>query len=90
MEPETFTYEPMCSAPGCERPAVFKIAAVWSDGTTRELKPYGMSCEAHRDLVLASARERQKGLRLIETESIEPVGVYQLLPGVRDSELTRL
>ena len=90
MDAETFTYEPICSAPGCERPAVFKVAAVWSDGTTRELKTYGMSCEAHRDLVLDSARARQKGLRLIESESIEPVGLYQLLPGLRDSELTRL
>lgn len=90
MDPETFTYQPRCSAPGCDRPAAFKIASVWTDGTTRELKPYGMACEAHRDLVLESARDRQIGLRLIETETIEPVGVYHLLPGVRDSKLTRL
>lgn len=90
MTTTTFTYEPTCTAPGCSRPALFKVAAVWSDGTSRELKTYGMACEGHRFEVLEEARTRSDGLHLAEGESVEPVGIYQLLPGVRDAELTRV
>ncbi len=90
MTTPPFTYEPACSVPGCTHPAIFKVAAVWSDGTSRELKTYGMACEAHRDEVLSEARERSVGLHLAEGEAVEPVGVYQLLPGFRDAELTRV
>ena len=31
--------------------AIYKIAAAWSDGTSRELKNYGLACETHRDSV---------------------------------------
>ena len=54
----SFRYRPGCSAPGCDRPALYKIAAIWSDGTSRELKNYGLACENHRDLQLSAARGR--------------------------------
>ncbi len=86
----TFAYQPVCSEPGCDRPALYKIAAVWSDGTSRELKTYALACEHHRDAQRQAASSRRAGLKLAEGEVVEPIGVYRLLPGVRDAELTRL
>ena len=90
MDTTPFTYQPACSSPGCDRPALFKVAAPWSDGTSRELKTFALACEAHRDELLDAARDRQPGLRLAEGESVGAVGLYQLLPGVRDAELSRV
>ncbi len=90
MDSPPFTYQPVCSVPGCERPAIFKVAAVWSDGTSRELKHYGLACEAHRDEQLARAQASRRKLKLAEGETVGEVGLYQLLPGVRDAELTRI
>jgi hypothetical protein len=90
MEPSTFVYHPGCSMPECGRSAVYKVAAVWSDGTSRELKTYGLACEAHRDDLLELAQAKRQALRLAEGETVEPVGLYQLLPGVRDKELSRV
>ena len=39
-------YPVLCSCPCCGQPAVYKIAARWSDGVTQELKTYALSCEA--------------------------------------------
>jgi hypothetical protein len=90
MEPSTFVYHPGCTMPECHEPAVYKVAAIWSDGTSRELKTYGLACEHHRDDLLALAESKRAALRLAEGESVEPAGVYQLLPGVRDRELSRV
>ncbi len=84
---ETFDYEPQCSYPECERPAIYKVAAPWTNGTVRELKTYGMSCSGHRTSILARGRSHREGLLLAEGESVGRVGLYQLLPGVRDAEL---
>src|SRR5436190_10789493 len=46
MEKTTFAYQPTCSAPNCRNPAAYKVAAPWSNGTQRELKNYGLACEA--------------------------------------------
>jgi hypothetical protein len=85
-----FRYVPTCSAPGCDRPGAYKIAALWSDGTSRELKNYGLACEAHRDLELDAARLRRQALKLSEGESVGPVALYLLRPACRDTELTKL
>lgn len=90
MDSTPFTYQPVCTAPGCGRPALFKIAAVWSDGTSRELKTYALACEGHRETLLQASESRQADLRLAEGETVERVGIYQLLPGVRDAELSRV
>lgn len=90
MDPTTFVFQPTCTMTGCDREAVYKIAAVWSDGTSRELKTYGLACDRHRDDLLRQAQARREALQLAEGESVEPVGLYQLLPGVRDKELSRV
>ncbi len=86
-EERVFCYRPRCSHAGCEQPAVFKVGAVWSDGTSRELKNYGLSCEAHRKAQLDRARRNRDGLRLAEGETVGPVALYVLDPGRRDTEL---
>ena len=82
-----FHYHPECSASRCGNPAVYKIAAAWSDGSSGELKNYGLACEQHRDQELAVARQHHQGLRLAEAETVGPVELYRLRPGCRDAEL---
>lgn len=90
MEIETFTYQPTCSAPGCHEPAHFKVAAPWSDGTSRELKNYGQTCEAHREVQLERARLARRNLKLAEGETVGEVGIYELIPEMRDVDLPRI
>jgi hypothetical protein len=90
MEKAPFQYPPLCSAPKCNQPAAFKVAALWSSGNSRELKNYGLACEAHRDSQLALAQLHRQGLKVAEGESVGPIGLYQLVPGKRDAELARL
>lgn len=87
MEIETFTYQPTCSVSGCQEPAHFKVAAPWSDGTSRELKNYGQTCDDHRDFQLERARRARGELKLAEGETVGEVGLYQLIPGMRDVDL---
>jgi hypothetical protein len=86
---QSFRYRPGCSAIGCDETAVYKIAATWSDGTSRELKNYGLACEAHRDSQLEVARLHHIGLRLSEGETVGPVELYLSLSGCRDTQLSR-
>lgn len=90
MDNPPFNYEPKCSSAGCDRPALYKVAAPWSSGTVRELKNYGLACDAHRDEQLDRARVNRRSLRLAEGENVGEVGLYQLMPGVHDRELSRL
>jgi len=85
-----FHYTPTCSAPDCEAPAVFKVAAPWSNGTSHELKNYGLACEAHRDSLLVRAKLHQRNLALVEGETMGSVGLYSLKNGTLDSSLERL
>ena len=85
-----FRYCIGCSATGCETPAVYKIAAVWSDGTSRELKNYGLACDEHRELLLAAARQRHETPKRAEDETVGPVTLYRLRRGCRDQELDPL
>jgi len=82
-----FRYRPSCSSYLCDRPAVYKIAATWSDGSSRELKNYGLTCELHLDSHRAAARRHHEGLRLSDGESVGPIEVYILRSGCRDAEL---
>ena len=86
----TFHYVPKCSAPRCGKPAVFKVAAPWSNGTSHELKNYGLACDAHRDSQLALAQVHRQGLALADGETVGSVGLYHLDPDRRDVELRRL
>jgi hypothetical protein len=74
---------------GCGEPAWFKIAAAWSDGVTRELKTYGLSCAACLGEQLSRARARRSACRLSPGETLEEPVVYELAPGRRDAALTR-
>jgi hypothetical protein len=89
-EESTFHYRPRCSAKNCEQPATFKVAAVWSDGTSRELKNYGLACEAHRQSQFDRAKQHRDGLRLADGETVGPVTLYKLEPGRRDTELPQV
>jgi hypothetical protein len=89
-EVKSFRYVVRCSAPGCNQPASYKVAAPWSNGTSHELKNYGLACEAHRDSQLALARVHREGLPLAEGETVGAVGLYHLEPGRRDVALRRL
>jgi hypothetical protein len=84
-----FVYCPLCGAANCGQPALYKIAAVWSDGTSRELKNYGLACARHRDQELEQARSRHERLNRADDESVGPIELYVLVPGCRDAELTR-
>ncbi len=86
-EEGVFSYCPMCSHPSCNQPALFKVGAVWSDGTSRELKNYGLACATHRRSQLERARHNRDGLRLAEGETVGPVALFVLQPGRRDTEL---
>jgi hypothetical protein len=90
MKNPPFHYQPHCSYPGCDHPAIFKIAAPWSNGTSNELKNYGLACDEHRVTQLAVARSKREGLVLADGESVGRVSLYQLMPGLRDAELTKV
>lgn len=89
-EVEVFHYRPECHVAGCPAPASFKVAAVWSDGTSRELKNYGLACADHVQALETRALASREGLRLAEGESVGPVRSYLLEPGRRDTDLTPL
>jgi hypothetical protein len=82
-------YPVLCYAPGCGRPAQFKIAARWSDGVIRELKTYYLACPGCRAKLFAEARRKQPLCRLAVGETLDPPAVYELRGGARDQELVR-
>jgi hypothetical protein len=83
-------YAVLCYEKGCGRPAVYKIAARWSDGITSELKTYGLTCEKCLASWFRRGMEKQKACRRASNEILEPPGVYRLTPGCLDTELERL
>src|SRR5271166_2137159 len=87
VEEQVFRYRSRCSHPSCNQPALFKVGAVWSDGTSRELKNYGLTCETHRLAQLQRARHNRDGLRLAEGETVGSVALFRLESGRRDTEL---
>src|SRR4051794_10565174 len=68
MDETAFRYASHCSVPGCRLPPRFKIAATWTSGALRELKNYGLACEAHRDALMMRGRLHREGLVLAEDE----------------------
>jgi hypothetical protein len=83
-------YQILCYTPGCQKPAVYKIAARWSDGITGELKTYGLCCADCLPSWYRRAREKQRACRLAQGESLEAPGIYLLERGQRDRRLQRL
>src|SRR6516164_6001227 len=82
-------YPVRCYRRGCDRLAVFKIAARWSDGITHELKTYALSCA---DCLAEQYRRscvKQKACRLTRGETLGTPEVYELARGQRDRKLVR-
>jgi len=83
-------YPLSCYLKGCGQPAVYKIAARWSDGITGELKTYGLTCAACLPAFFQQARHKQQSCRLTPGEVLEPPGIFQMVSGQRDRNLARL
>jgi hypothetical protein len=85
-----FRYAVLCYESGCAQPAVYKIAAQWSDGHTQELKTYGLTCAAHLPAWFRRSLEKQAACPLVEEETLEPPGIYRLEAQRTDKQLARL
>ena len=62
----------------CGATARFKIAAEWSDGTTRELKTYYLSCSDCLPTHFQKAGPKQRACRLTPGETLAPPSIYEL------------
>jgi hypothetical protein len=82
-------YPLICYRPGCGEPAVYKIAARWSDGVTEELKTYALSCEKCLGGQYAASKVKQAACRRAAGETLDVPGIYELVRGERDSKLVR-
>ena|ERR1051325_3747448 len=82
-------YQVYCYTKGCKHPALYKIAARWSDGVVSELKTYGLCCEECLPKWFLRGRAHRKGCRLIPGETLETPGIYVLKHGQRDQTLER-
>jgi hypothetical protein len=85
-----FTYEVLCTTRNCTRPAQYKIAALWSDGITTELKTYGLVCGECLPEAFRASLRKQAACRRAPKEILERPGIYRLARGKRDVELERL
>ena len=83
------SYPVLCYAPGCARPAQFKIAARWSDGLTHELKTYYLACADCLSSLYRSAILKRAACRLAPGETLNEPGIYELHRGERDMTLKR-
>jgi hypothetical protein len=82
-------YPVHCTRPGCVRPAVYKIAALWSDGATEELKTYALACAECLPAAYRVSRDKPSACRLAPGETLETPGIYVLTRGCRDRALQR-
>jgi hypothetical protein len=82
-------YPVLCSTRCCDRPALYKIAASWSDGVTQELKTYGLSCQECLGRWFHTSRAKQAACRTAAGEKLDPPGIYLLERGRRDVQLVR-
>ena len=82
-------YPILCTTRGCGQPALYKIAARWSDGITQELKTYALTCAACLAESFHQSRTKQAACRLAAGETLEAPGIYELAHGQRDQQLQR-
>jgi hypothetical protein len=82
-------YAVRCYRPGCERLAVYKIAARWSDGITQELKTYALACADCLREQYRAACCKQAACRLTSGESLDVPAIFELVRGQRDQQLPR-
>jgi hypothetical protein len=83
------SYPISCYTRGCKTLAVYKIAARWSDGVTQELKTYALACAACLAESFRHSQAKQAACRLAPGETLEAPGIYELVHGRRDPELSR-
>ena len=83
-------YPILCYRNGCDKPAVYKIAASWSDGITSELKTYALTCADCLPDMFHQSRQRQKACRTAPGEKLESPSIFRMVGGQRDRELERL
>jgi hypothetical protein len=83
-------YPLFCYRKGCGRPAVYKLAARWSDGVTSELKTYALTCSECLPESFRASRQKQAACRLTRGETLESPGIYRIERGQRDKQLERL
>lgn len=83
-------YPIICYTRGCGKPAIYKIAAQWSDGVTHELKTYALCCDDCLPDWFRGSRQKQAACRLAKGEKLEPPGIFSLERGRRDTEINRL
>ncbi len=82
-------YPLYCYTPTCGKQAVYKIAARWSDGITAELKTYALSCPDCLREWFCNSLAKQQACRRAPGEILEPPGIFDLVSGQRDRELSR-
>ena len=83
------SYPVVCITRGCGRPAVYKIAARWSDGATEELKTYALCCPECLAAAFQRSCEKQAACVRAPGEILEPPGIYELARKRRDRALVR-
>ena len=64
-------------------------AARWSDGITRDLKTYALTCPACLAEAFQKGLRKQRECRLAANETLEAPGIYELARGRRDVQLAR-
>jgi hypothetical protein len=82
-------YPVLCYTKGCGKPAVYKIAARWSDGITAELKTYALSCPDCLQTWFRTSRAKHAVCRRAKGEVLDAPGIYDLERGKRDRILQR-
>jgi hypothetical protein len=83
-------YPIYCHSPGCKELAQYKVAALWSDGLTQELKTYALCCAGCARTWFERSRQKQAACRLAKNERLDPPGIYTLERGRRDVQIHRL
>jgi len=82
-------YAVLCSTRGCGHPAVYKIAARWSDGITEELKTYALCCARCLPDWFRRSCTKQAACRRAPGEILERPGIFEVARGRRDRALVR-
>jgi hypothetical protein len=83
------SYPIRCTHKGCARLAVYKIAALWSDGATEELKTYALCCAECLPVLFRLSVKKNAACVRARGEFLEKPGIYRLSAGQRDRQLER-
>jgi hypothetical protein len=83
-------YPIYCYSPNCGKPALYKIAARWSDGVTEDLKTYALTCADCLPEWFGRSREKQVACRRAPGEILEPPGIFTLQRDRNDVPMQRL